>query len=200
MLRIQPIHCRQQGFTLLEVLITLIVMTFGILGLANLQAKMHVANMESYQRAQAVLLLEDMASRINVNRAVAATYLTTGMTPAYLGVGDTQPVNPGTPCPATAGLARDQCEWSNALKGAAEIKSGANVGAMIGARGCVEQVIAPVVATCTPGVYRVTVVWQGMNPTVAPSLACGQNLYGGASMDNYRRAISSLITVGLTTC
>src|SRR5262245_41733968 len=112
-----------RGFTLLEVLITLVVLAFGILGLANLQAKMHTAEMESYQRAQAVLLVDDMINRIMANRANAATYVGT-----YAGV--------GADCSGVAaGLARDQCDWQSGLAGAAETAGGSNVGAMIGAQG-----------------------------------------------------------------
>jgi type IV pilus assembly protein PilV len=184
----------QHGTTMLEVLITIVILAFGLLGLAGLQSKIQLAEMESYQRAQAVLLLSDMVERINRNRAAASSYVSG--TAAPLGVGDTQP----TLCTALAtGTGRDQCEWSNALKGAAEAKASQNVGAMIGARGCVEQlqVANPASGVCTPGVYRVTVTWQGLNATVAPALACGSGLYGGGTL---QRAIAANITIGLPRC
>jgi type IV pilus assembly protein PilV len=43
----------------------------------------------------------------------------------------------------------------------------------------------------------VTVTWQGLNSTVAPSGTCGQNLYG---TDTYRRAISARVVIGLPGC
>jgi type IV pilus assembly protein PilV len=97
------------------------------------------------------------------------------------------------------GVARDQCEWSKALKGAGEIKAGGNVGAMIGARGCVEQLQAPdtTIGVCAPGVYRVSVAWQGLNATAQPSLACGANQYGAASL---QRTVSTPVVVGLLGC
>jgi type IV pilus assembly protein PilV len=190
------IHAHQRGTTLLEVLVTMLVLAFGMLGLAGLQAKMHLAEMESYQRAQAIVLLSDMVERINANRANAAAYVTG--TAAPLGTGDTQAASCTT---AAIGVARDQCEWSNALKGAAETTGGTSIGAMIGARGCVEQLQAPNLAPgiCWPGVYRVTVVWQGLNATATPSLACASgSSYGGTTA--LRRAIGANVTIGLTTC
>lgn len=183
-----------RGFTLLEVLVTMVILAFGLLGLASLQAKVHVVELESYQRAQAVLLLEDMTNRLRANRANAASYVTGNTNP--LGEGETAAcaVSPATP------VSTDQCQWSTSLKGAAETKGGTNVGAMLGARGCVELIQAAVGApTCTPGIYRVTVIWQGMNPTVAPSLLCGQSLnaYGG---DSLRRAIAARVTIGQPGC
>lgn len=180
---------------MLEVLVTIVILAFGMLGLAGLQSKIFVAEMESYQRAQAVVLLNDMVDRINANRGVAATYvLGAGTT---LGTGDTQPAD----CSGTAaGAARDKCEWSNALKGAAETSGTTKVGGMIGALGCVTQVQAQNAAAgvCTPGIYLVTVAWQGLNATSIPSATCGQNSYGGD--ERLRRAISARVSIGLPSC
>jgi type IV pilus assembly protein PilV len=191
----------QRGTTMLEVLVTMIVLAFGMLGLAGLQSKLHLAEMEAYQRGQAVVLLSDMVQRIYANRPSATSYVTGTASP--LGVGDTQPAP--TACSAlplaTPGqlATRDQCEWSNALKGAAEARASTNAGAMIGARGCVEQFQAanPASGVCAPGIYRVTVTWQGLNATVAPALTCGSGLYGAASL---QRAISTNVTIGLLQC
>lgn len=181
---------------MLEVLVTIVILAFGMLGLAGLQSKIFTAEMESYQRGQAVVLMNDMVERVNANRNAAATYvLGTGVT---LGTGDTQPAD----CSATAaGLARDQCEWSNALKGAAETSSGAaNVGGAIGALGCITLIQAQdaAVGVCKPGVYLVTVAWQGLNATSSPGTTCGQGGFG--SDDRYRRAVSARVSIGLPSC
>ena len=55
----------QGGATMIEVLITIVILAFGLLGLVGLQAKVQLAEVESYQRAQAVVLLNDMADRLN---------------------------------------------------------------------------------------------------------------------------------------
>lgn len=182
----------QQGVTLLEVLITIVILAFGLLGLAGLQSKIQLAEVESFQRSQAIVLLSDMTERISANTANASSYVSAS---AY-GTADSQPSS----CTAlAAGASRDVCEWSNALKGASETKSSAKVGAMLGARGCVVEIQAQDATTgvCKPGIYQVTVAWQGMGKTVAPSLACGQNSYGD---DEYRRAIASRVVVPLMTC
>lgn len=184
---------RGRGFTLLEVLITMIVLAIGLLGLASLQSKVQVAQIESYQRAQAVLLLEDMLARINANRGQAATYVTGTTSP--LGKGDAQ----ASVCGTTAGAAMDRCEWSNALKGSAEKSGGNSTGAMIDGRGCIELVQAENAGAniCQPGIYRVSVVWQGLAQTSEPSVACGAGLYGA---NGYRRAVSGQTIIGLNNC
>ena len=183
----------QRAFTMLEVLITIIILSFGMLGLASLQAKIRLSEAESYQRSQAVLLLKDMLDRMSANRVNGPSYLT-GST--NLGTDDTRPSD----CTSVSGVVgKDICEWSNALRGTAETNSGTNAGAMIDARGCIEEIQAVNSTTgiCRPGVYRVTVAWQGLNPTVAPSLGCGRDLYGD---ERVRRAVSAVITIGLPKC
>src|SRR5205823_1611396 len=79
---------REHGVSLLEALITIFVLAFGILGLANLHAKMQTVEVESYARSQALVLLDDMAARLSAHRGVAATYVTTSPTSSPVGTGD----------------------------------------------------------------------------------------------------------------
>ena len=151
---------------------------------------MQAAEMESYQRSQALVLLEDMGARINANRVAAATYDTNGLTPAWVGTGDSQPaVCPGP----TVGVARDLCEWSNALKGSAEQRSGNSIGAMIGGRGCIE----PIGGTNPPS-FRIVVTWQGLTGTAPPQFTCAQGQYGTEAF-GLRRAVAKVIAIATLT-
>jgi type IV pilus assembly protein PilV len=183
---------KQRGFTIIEVLVAIIILAFGLLGLAALQGKLQLSGFESYQRAQALLLLAEMTERMSTNRSLAANYVSGSV----IGTGDTQPAT----CTGGPGVAYDLCEWSNNLKGAAELSGGTRIGAMVGARGCITQVQAPNSAAgiCTPGIYRVDVVWQGMQATAAPAVTCAQGSYGAD--DALRRAVSAQITIGLPSC
>lgn len=66
----------QTGFTLMEVLIAVLILSIGLLGLASLQANGLRNNFSSYARSQAVILANDMADRMraNLTEAVAGTY------------------------------------------------------------------------------------------------------------------------------
>jgi len=181
----------QSGTTLLEVMVTIVILAFGLLGLAGLQMKTRTVELESYQRSQAMIVLNDMVSRFHMSRANAASYVSGQVS----GEGDPEQ------CGGKTGAALDLCEWGNALRGAGESLGGTNVGAMIGARGCITQIQAPdaTAGTCVPGIYEITVTWQGMFKTAAPNNTCAQdlNMYGG---DNLRRAISLRVSSGTGSC
>jgi type IV pilus assembly protein PilV len=61
----------QSGFTLLEVLVAIVVVSLGLLGLAGLQAATLRNNQIAYYRAIAIQQTYDMADRIRANQAGA---------------------------------------------------------------------------------------------------------------------------------
>jgi len=170
-----------KGFSMIEILVTILILVIGLLGLAGLQVRALTSQMEAYQRSQALILLKDMADRIDNNRINAASYVTT--TPLGTNYGA---------CTATgAGPAGDLCAWHNALLGSAEVDSSNNkVGAMIGARGCITQTAAA--SSGVPAQYVVAVAWQGLNITAAPSITCGSGQYGN---DALRRVVALPIDI-----
>jgi type IV pilus assembly protein PilV len=113
---------------MIEVLVSLVIIAFGLLGLAGLQTRLQLSEFEAYQRSQALLLLDDMASRINTNRINAAAY-----------TGDDVGVGTCPATPATTRVEADLQDWCNALQGAGETQATNKLGAMLGGRGCVEQ-------------------------------------------------------------
>lgn len=183
---------KQIGVSMIEVLVTVVILAFGLLGLVGLQTKLQASEMEAYQRAQALILLQDMASRIASNRNAAASYVTA------------TPVGTGATCATPTGTLtrqeQDAIEWCNALQGAAETEnSGASkIGAMIGGRGCVE--------TVGTNEYMVTVAWQGLGPLSVPptSITCGAGLYNGTAgtpcvNDLCRRTVTTIVRIAALT-
>jgi type IV pilus assembly protein PilV len=167
---------RQAGFNLLEVLVSLLIVTVGLLGLAGTQVVAQRAEQESYQRAQAMILMSDIVDRINANRKVATCYnITPSAGTTYLG---TPPItgssgvkyNPtGFSCPSMAtnptAVARASLDVQfidNMLLGAAETMGGGKVGAMIGARACIGF-------DSGSQSYTVAIAWQGNSQTFSPA-------------------------------
>lgn len=62
---------RNAGFTLLEILIALLVLSIGLLGLAALQAATVQFNHSAFLRSQATNLAYDIVDRMRANRAAA---------------------------------------------------------------------------------------------------------------------------------
>lgn len=61
------------GFTLLEVLIAIVVLSVGLLGIAGLQAAGQQSNHSAYLRSQATALAYDMIDRMRSNKAGVST-------------------------------------------------------------------------------------------------------------------------------
>jgi len=174
---------KQGGTSMIEVLVAMIVLAVGLLGLVSLQAKLQVLQIESYQRAQALMLLNDMAARITLNRENAASYETAN------------PVGVGMTCPGTSATRQDAdiSEWCDLLQGAAEAQGATQLGAMVGARGCVQAIAA--------NEYLVTIAWQGLAPISAPpaAVSCGAGEYGAAGTpcegDACRRVVTTVVRI-----
>ena len=64
-------HCRrrQRGIGILEVLIALIVISLGVLGMAGLQLTGMKHSTSGFNRAKAVMMAEDMTTRMRINRS-----------------------------------------------------------------------------------------------------------------------------------
>lgn len=176
---------------MIEVLVSLVILLVGLLGLAGLVIASQKAEAESFQRSQAILLAQDMVSRITSNSRVAGCYAittdTVGGAP-WVGTSGATPPNCGlgTLAAYTAANA-DLAAWNNLLLGRTETSGSAKVGAALGARGCVWF-------DTTSNQYMVAVAWQGAQPTSAPpaTLACGKNQYGD---ERLRRVVSLPVAI-----
>lgn len=181
----------QHGTSLIEVLVSMLILLIALLGLAGLQVQAQQSEVESYQRAQALILLQDMAGRIDANRKVAACYAVTtdpdNGTPFF---GTNSPLGAPT---CTLGTAEqqaiavyDMADWNSLLLGAAEVAAGSSTGAMIGARGCVSYDPAT-------NLYTVAIAWQGLGKTFAPvGQNCGKGQYGD---ETQRRVVSLSVRI-----
>lgn len=78
--------CRTAGFSLIEVLVTMIVVSLGLLGFAALQAQSVKSNRVALQRSYATMLAYDILDSMRVNKPNLASYAlanhTTAKTPA----------------------------------------------------------------------------------------------------------------------
>jgi type IV pilus assembly protein PilV len=170
---------RVLGFTMIEILVALLIVLISIMGVAALLMRTIQQEVEASQRIEALVLLQDMVDRINSNRQVADCY-SDGDDGVTLGTAGTLPQQ----CNGRADV--DLETWHNALLGASTQEGSANVGAMIGARGCIDRI--------ADRTYRVTVAWQGLAETFAQANNdCGQDQYGD---ERLRRVVTAVVRIG----
>lgn len=188
---------RLAGFALVESMVTVVVVAFGLLGVAGLVSRSFVTEVDAMQRAQAAMLLQDMVTRIEGNRANAAAYVTgdigiTGYVSTIEGgvtVYSVETCNPAAPM-ADA----DRCAWGQLLSGGNERIDNANTGVLVGAIGCIHEIDA------FNRVYAVTIAWQGASASAAPIVdnnfaptGCGRDQFGN---ENQRRLMTTLLRIG----
>ena len=108
----------QHGFSMLEILITLVIVAIALLGTAGLQVYAMRMGQSSQFRTQAIFLAADILDRIEANKdnttgAVAGNYVIAGNgTPPALTSPDPCTV---APCSAAQLANRDINQWENAV-------------------------------------------------------------------------------------
>jgi type IV pilus assembly protein PilV len=139
---------RQRGFSLVEVLITLVIMSVGMLGIAGLYVQSMQAGRTSMFRHHAVTLAGDVADRIRANPTADIAYT------APVGVNNNCVLG-GVDCTSTQMAANDILLWkaqaANTLPG-----------------GDVTIVLTPA-AGLTPPTYQITVSWTEPGQVPAPN-------------------------------
>lgn len=157
--RQQKSPIRSRGFTLLEVLISIIIIAIGLLGMAGLQVTTLRNNNSSSMRTQATFLAEDMADRMRSNMAgvTAGNYATT---PSCASTGCTIT----TGCAPNTLAAYDICEWQNNLD-VQNINSGLPLG-------------TGQITSLLNGIFQIRVMWDD-----ARTGATGTNCSGNTAVD-----------------
>ncbi len=103
------------GFTMLEVLITMVILSIGLLGLAGMQANGLKSNHLAYVRSQATLLAYDMSDRMRSNMAgvEAGSYNDLSGDPATGGA--TSPDCETSVCSPATMASYDYFKWSESM-------------------------------------------------------------------------------------
>lgn len=134
----------QRGFTLVEALVALVVLSIGMLGIAALYVESLRAGREALTRSTAVMLAGDMADRIRANRNGGAAYAKAA-TDAGTESASCEEGGASANCTPAVMAAHDIALWE------AEIKASLPGGDA--ATGTIE------VGDTTPRTYNITVSW-----------------------------------------
>jgi type IV pilus assembly protein PilV len=176
--KINPVH----GFTLIEVLVTLVITAIALLGFVELQNRAQIANLEATQRAYATMIASNMAEQIKANPEIGADCNLTASFDVGSGHGTWN-----HPCESGNNSVK---EWHKDLRGNRETINSGNqkIGSIKNGHGCINYTAA-VPASGTPAKYTVSVAWKGFQKTAAggPSGSCGFGEYGDSG---YHRLMS----------
>tara|TARA_B100000767_G_scaffold101128_1_gene97121 strand:+ start:31 stop:1188 length:1158 start_codon:yes stop_codon:yes gene_type:complete len=169
-----------KGFTLIEVLVTLVITAIALLGVIELQNRTQIANLETTQRAYATMIASNMAEQIKANPGIGADCNLTASFDVGSGHGTWD-----HPCDSGGNSVK---EWHKDLIGTREQISDAKIGSIKNGHGCINYTAA-VPATGTPAKYTVSVAWKGFQKTAAggTSGSCGFGEYGDSG---YHRLVS----------
>jgi type IV pilus assembly protein PilV len=96
---------RSSGYTLVEVLVALIVLSIGMLGIAALYLESLRASRSALLRTEAVTLAADLADRIRSNNSVPDVYVNAPNATATFDLAEWQ-ANVATTLPGGAGVVR----------------------------------------------------------------------------------------------
>lgn len=168
---------RVLGFTMIEILVTLFVTAFGLLGLAGFVVRASTLSTDAVQRARAAILVNDMATRLGNSKAIAGDFVTAQLHGATVQA-----------CDAKVGADRQLCEWNNLLAGSNDGGSGAR---SLGFRGCVTR------PNPVDPLFIVTVTWGSISAGAPPADQCGAGVFGVD--DSQRRVLRLPVRVAALT-
>lgn len=180
---------RVGGYLMIESLITLIILSIGVLGIMTLLTVSKTSQHQAMQRSLAVSLADAIVERIRINPSAVAAY-SIGLDP----IGDSsESVEPNPNCRSSACdpnelAAHDLWAWEQALAGATVTSDGDNVAGLIEPRGCI--VFTPDDSRSRTGRVKVIIQWRGLHETYDAvqdaELVCGGGVSGS---DNFRRKV-----------
>jgi len=179
---------RQSGFTLIEVLVSFIILAVGLLGIVNLQAMSKKFTHQAAQRTMAVSFADAIVERIRSNPGALLTY--TGSATVGGGTIEAEPspdCTTGT-CSSAELASHDLWEWEQAIDGAA-IKLGddSNASGLISPLACFS--FTPRAGMARSGFLTVRIQWTGLN-SLSDATAGGTVCTGGdVNDDPFRRQV-----------
>lgn len=188
----------QGGFSLIEILVTLVILAVGMLGMAAVQAMTKRGNLEASQHTAASLLARDILERMRANPDRLAEYAGSAGSPIPQLGGGSRSTNPPLNCETDIctplQLAQfDLWKWEQALDGTTEQTGASNNGGLISPRACITTNVAAGVVDRS-GQYTVAIAWRGPTPLSNPTASncgAGSGLYNdlNGGLNTHRRLL-----------
>ena len=182
---------RQHGVLMIEVLVTILITTLGLLGIVALFSRSQQMGDEAYQRFQALDAAHQLGEALSVNRTEAAL----GNASAYVIAGTLAGDAAFTWTTSTI-PGQDLGRFHQTLIGVQKKSGGTNIAPLIAARGCV-SFLGTAGDPADPPRYQISVAWTGRQKSSAPAddAGCAAALYGDAEKLKLRRVVTIEVQV-----
>ena len=180
---------RQSGFSLVEVLVTLVVTSVALLSSATLQLQSKRSMFDAAQRTTAAHLANDFFSRMRANPTELATYIPVGtIGNGTLAAPASNCLDPLVVCTDTQMAIFDLWQWEQHIDGRLEINSqGAAAGGLMAATACIT---GPAGGPGASGYYTVVIAWRGLIDTGNPAINnCGAGTGNYGAGNAFRRVL-----------
>lgn len=172
----------QNGFSLIELLVAVVIFSVGLLAIAGLQVVSKRANFEGMQRASATQIANGLLEDMRTNGAGMAAYLAA---PEFGGgVLGNEPVpvcSAVAPCNALQKAAHDLWFWESVVDGDQETNINGSSGGVVSPTICVNGPFGG-----GAGIYTVTVVWFGtvsLNDSGISNCGAASGKYGAGNLN-----------------
>ncbi|MGD8641726.1 MAG: type IV pilus modification protein PilV [Gammaproteobacteria bacterium] len=179
-----------KGFTIVEVLVSIIIFSIGLIGIARLQVVSKQSNYDAVQRVTATTIAEEIIAKMRANTTQLAAYSGNG---AGITLGRGSLATPANKCDSDASTCTEEqlyeydlWEIERSLDGVTEQNTdGDSVGGLVSPTACIN---GPAVGGS--GLYTIAIVWRGKTALSNPAAhTCGEDtgLYG--DNNEYRRLL-----------
>lgn len=164
---------KQSGFSMLEVLVSLIIIMLGALGMAGIQM-LSISNTEiARYQSLAALLASSMAAEIQGNKAYWGTALNTTFTATSGGVtGGPSGGSCGSACSASQVAGNTLQTWATSIAGVLPTATGT------------------VFCSGTPAICTVRLQWNENNVALNGATGTGNYAAGGQSNQSYQTVVT----------
>lgn len=153
---------KQSGVGLVEVLVALMVFSMGMLGIASLQVISKRSSFEAQQRQEAVLIANDMISRIK-NSGLTPEQIKSYYDGQDFSANSSEPASPHdclvNDCTVAQLVAYDLSRWHKNIYGSSVASGSGNISGLSNAKGCID--VTGVAGETTK--ITVTVAWLSMS-------------------------------------
>lgn len=144
----------RNGFSLIEVMVALVILVIGLIGIFNLHTVAKQSSFESFQQTQAAYYINDIVSRMRLNRGLlgdyAGTYKGGGTAPSKACLGA------AVVCTHEQTVAWDLYQWRLTFSGGAEKSGTRNVGGLDAPEACIDV---------SGNEVQVVMTWRGIRET-----------------------------------